>query len=184
MDFIPSTSITKGWLLKRVYPYIRGKRPNDGQLSLVSQFISYQTKEVKDLLDWEANKYMQCLNSEIDPLPCETIGTIHPDIRMVKASKGKGVLFYSCPVCNGRLFRACGACCFCKTSPVELIKPCDKTLSVYMNLIEYIYPQSVIPAISEVVTAIKGIGDKKEKKEKVSKSELNAILKNIQHYLP
>lgn len=183
MNFISSAMVTKGWLLKQVYPYLRGQQIQSNQVAVVSQFLDYQTKEVRDLLTWEAKKYTQILNSEVDPLPCRIISTLHPDIDMVQSVKGKEVLFYACPACHGRLFRACGTCIFCHAYPTEVIEPSSGTLGIYTNLIEYLYPHSTTPAISTVVAAINKIGEKK-KKEKISKSELKAVLKNIKNYLP
>jgi len=184
----------KGWLVKQVYPVLRGDIQSSGD---VKSFLSNIDTNIKDCLEWEASNFAHAINPCVDPVPSKYYTTPHPEILLKQPRRRNNTMFYTCPSCMGRLFRGTRYCPFCGKSPASLIELDRKSmlpektpqsgptlitssLLTYTNFIEYLYPQYTKPSITPILTSLRqeSVGGA------ISKGELNGILKILDRYLP
>jgi hypothetical protein len=185
----PPESTRAGWLVSRVYPFILGKTISGEDTELVKRFMENQPNNITDLLKWESKKF-DGANPEIDPLPMKFINTPHPIIKLSRPRRwgrrsGRVPFFYVCPTCLGRLFSGLPICPFCGLQPAEHVDPGTGDPDVYLNMMDYLFPQSSKPAVSAVIASLKASADKIDLGDtSIRKPELDAVLKNIDQYIP
>jgi hypothetical protein len=177
-----------GWMKHQVYPVL-----SEGMVDVskdIQEFLEAQPDSVKGLLVWEARNYAE-EPSEEDPLSRIFVGTRHPKLLLSRPRRWRGSgnmpWFYSCPSCKGRLFWSLAFCPWCGVHPAMQIDPKEGDPSVYLNLVEFLYPQSPRPQLSRVIGSLSESLDTMKKSDDdtvITRSDMQEILKHIDKYLP
>ncbi len=174
----------KGFIVKEIYPIIGNFLQNRINNNNATQFLSQQPSNILDMLKWESKKYRNT-HPSLDPIPKDYINTRHPKILMVTPRRNGGrknmtPMFYACPHCGGRLFWNMPYCGWCGEPATSNINMEDGP-ETFLNLIDYIYPQSDKPNLSNVIS---GLVNTNNFDEKISSVELRLLMKEIEKYIP
>jgi hypothetical protein len=177
-----------GWMKHQVYPIL-----SEGMVDVskdIQTFIEAQPDGVKDLLAWEAQIYEK-EPSEEDPLPRVFVSTKHPKVLLSRPKRWRGTgnmpWFYACPSCKGRLFWSLAFCPWCGVHPAMHLNPKEGDPNTYLNLVEFLYPQSARPQLSRIIGSISESLDTLKRSDDdavITKSDMNEIMRNIDRYLP
>ena len=177
-------TILSGWITKNIYPVLAKSEKN----KLAEDFLKSQAENVRELLAWESKRFLNAEPS-IDPLQRKIIPTRDPRIRMScpkgwRRGVGNNPWFYNCPKCNGRLFWGLNFCPWCGIPPAQYLDPGDGHPETYLNLVEYLYPQSSKPEITQTLAALEFSNLLSDDGLKVSKEDMIQMLKDIDKYIP
>ena len=186
--------------MKEIYPVVASylhKRLEAIKNPAARCFLDSQPGNVLDLLRWEGRKFKDS-NPTRDPIQKDFIPTNHPKIVFIvpKGFRGgrEGMTpnFYACPHCNGRLFWGMPYCGWCGKKIINEsgrgpgIAPAVGAVisDTFLSFLDYIYPQSSHPNLSQVISVLTKPNDAIVNEEEIDPVELKRLLKDIDRYIP
>lgn len=184
------SNLRPGFIVKRVYPVIADYL-GDSQMPFEDPekyFLNTQPINVLELLRREARKFKNITPTK-DPIEKDFIRTQHPKIFLtvpkgIRTREGMTPIFYSCPHCGGRLFWGMPVCGWCGTSVANKIKIEEGSADSFLNLIDYLYPQSPRPSIAPILSALTKPNDSIIVEEEIDPTEFKLLLRNIEDFIP
>jgi hypothetical protein len=186
------SSIRPGFIVRSVYPVVSGylqQRLERIKNPVTKHFLDTQPNNVLDILRWENRKFPNIKPTE-DPIKKDFIRTGHPKIFLIVPKDTGGgrsnmtPMFYACPKCNGRLFWGMPYCGWCGVSVTKCISMKKGDTDTFLNLIDYIFPQSLKPSIAPILSSLTRPDETIVNEEEINNSELKQMMKEIDKFIP
>lgn len=168
-----------GWMVNKVYAAIKeGYEDKE-----VTEFLNKQPKFVRDAIIREALAYNNFDTPNVDPVELDYSNSQDPGINFCrpKSRRHRQSTYYSCPKCNGRLFRGMSRCGWCgeDITPSETT-PGDLSNEMWLSYLEYIMGDKV--GISSILSkdTLAGVDDFVD----ISDIDLGQEMQTVKQYIP